>query len=120
MENGPKSEPVTIDTQKIAASPNGEAYIKNLTLNLLGQLESAERKPIKVGELAVSTNGDFPHVGLMVVEIKEDGFVRVSPAPGLATVDINAKDLYHFDDYHEAFKAALVAEQNRPNSTEVN
>lgn len=47
----------------------------------------------------------------MVCEVKENGMVRIAPAPNTPTIEIHQSELFNFNDYHEAFKVALFNEQ---------
>ena len=112
-ENQPQNK-FTIDTEKIGTSSESRMYKEEIIKTVLSRLEAHERKPVELGNIVVTLSGPYAGTGLMLVEIKADGHVRVSPGKGLPTIDLNMSDVYHFDDYHEAFKVALVAEQERP------
>ena len=66
------------------------------------------RRPIEVNKIATVLHGQYAHQGLMVVGVKEDGDVSVLPTPESdQPVDFKQSEIWDFDDYHNAFKAAL-------------
>lgn len=107
MEN---EKQFVIDTSKIRTDEKGKDFKKATIEHVLSTIE--EKKPFDVGDLVMTLEGPHAHMGLMVVEKKEDGIVRIAPAPNTPTEEIHESKLWHFDDYHEAFKVALIEEQN--------
>lgn len=99
-----------IDPKKIGKSKQAEDFKKATIKDVLEKI--GEKKPFGPGDIVTTLDGLYAHKGLMVVEIKDDGMVRIAPEPNTPTIEIPGSDLWHFDDYHEAFKAALVEEQN--------
>ncbi|MFA5926507.1 MAG: hypothetical protein WC831_06335 [Parcubacteria group bacterium] len=104
-----KKEPYIIDRSKISSSERAMKFKKATIEDILANLE--KKKPFVVSDLVATIEGPYAHIGLMVVEFKEDGMVRIAPAPNTPTVEIHESKLFHIDDYHEAFKVALVEEQ---------
>ena len=104
-----KHEKFTIDTIKISRSEKAERFKKATIENILRNLE--QKKPFGPGDFVATLEGPHAHKGLMVVEIKENGMIKIAPAPNMPTIEINEAELFHFDDYHEAFKVALIEEQ---------
>ena len=104
-----EKERFVIDTTKISQSEKAQDFKKATIEEVLENLE--QKKPFGVGDLVITLEGPHAHIGLMVVELKDDGMVRIAPAPNTPTIEIHESKLFHFDDYHEAFKVALVEEQ---------
>ena len=102
-------EKFVIDTSKISQSKAAERFKKSTIEDILSNSE--QKKSYRPGDIVTTLEGPHAHIGLMVVELKENGMVRVAPAPNTPTVEIHESKLFHFDDYHEAFKAALIEEQ---------
>jgi len=107
MEESPKR--FTIDTSKIKTDPESVASKKRTIAECLLMLE--DKKSFGPGDLVATIEGPYANIGLMVVEVNENGTTRVAPAPNTATIEIPTDKLYHIDDYHEAFKVALIEEQ---------
>lgn len=107
-----------LDTSKIGTDEEAMQFRNAVIERVLSALQ--ERKPFGVGDIVATLHGPYAHQGMMVVEIKDNGETRVAPAPNTPTVELKADDLYHFDDYHEAFKVALIEEQSRPQRKDLN
>lgn len=98
-----------IDPSKIGQSENANKFKKATIENILGSLE--KKRSYGPGDIVATLEGPHAHIGLMVVELKKDGMVRVAPAPNTPTIEIHESKIFHFDDYREAFNVALIEEQ---------
>lgn len=79
-------------------------------------LEGLEQKRVfGPGDLVTTVEGPYANQGLMVVEKRKDGTVMIAPAPNTPAIPMQESELYHFDDFHTAFRAAL---QEHPFSNE--
>lgn len=104
-----KQEYFVIDTTKISRSEKAQSFKRATIKEVLTILE--QKKPFGPSDIVTTLEGPYAHIGLMVVELKENGIVRIAPAPNMPTIEIHESKLFHFDDYHEAFKLALIEEQ---------
>jgi hypothetical protein len=98
-----------IDTTKIGTDEGAKQFRTGVIEDALSSLE--QKKAFGPGDLVTILGGPYAHQGLMVVEVREDGVTRIAPAPNFPTVEIQTDKLFHFDDYHDAFRKALIDEQ---------
>lgn len=110
MENEKEQKPFIIDTSKIGQTESAEILKKDTIQRVLINLE--QKRPFGPNDIVTTLEGPHAHKGLKVIELKENGMVRVAPAPNIPIVEIHESKLFHFDDYQEAFKLALIEEQN--------
>ncbi len=66
-----------------------------------------EKRPIKVGDFATTLNGPFDLRGLFVLKKNPEGKVLVAPEPDAEPIEFYESELWHFEDFHDAFKEAL-------------
>ena len=103
----------TIGAREIGKSKEAQEFKKATIKNVLESLRPEEKKAFGPGDLVTTLEGPYAHKGLMVVEKKDDGMVRIAPAPNTpADVEIHESKLWHLNDYSEALKVALVEEQD--------
>lgn len=108
-------ERFVVDTSKLDGD-KGRAFAKATIESVLGSMEREKLKSFGPGDLVTTLEGPYAHKGLMVVEKRTDGIVLILPAPHEVHVEIPHDQLFHFDDYHEAFKVALIeAQELNPN-----
>jgi len=86
-----KYKPFSIDTSKINTDEKSENFKKTTIEYVLNNKK--KKTAFGVGDLVTTLEGPYAHTGLLVVGKKENDMIR-------------------FDDYHEAFKVALIEEQN--------
>ena len=102
--------PVFIPTEEIGndkvsesiKKKNIEEYLKNL---------GEEKREIKPEVMVTTLTGEFKSIGLLVVECKDDGMVEVLPGPDKPAVEIHESELWHCEDYRDAFVGAMLDEQ---------
>lgn len=98
-----------IDSQKIGDDEKSKEFKLAIIKDFLKNLD--ERKELEIGELAVAIEGPYTNIGMMVIGFKDDGVVRVVPAPNMPEIEMRASDLWHFDDFDAGLKKALIEEQ---------
>lgn len=106
----PKLTPFHVDTSKLSGE-KGTLFAKAVIEQILGSMEKDKLKPFNEGDLVATLQGPYAHIGLMVIAKQEDGMTQVMPGPDAPLVTIPTAELFHFYDYHEAFKVALVEAQ---------
>ena len=109
MSERPKI-PFKIDPEKIGNDEKARSDRRRFITECLLELE--EKKPFGPGDIVTTLSGQYAEIGLKVIEVKENGMTTIIPKPDADEIEIPTADLYHFDDYHEAFKASLVHEQH--------
>ncbi len=88
-----------------------EEYLKNL---------GEEKREIKPEVMVTTLTGEFKNIGLLVVECRDDGIVEVLPGPGKPVVEIHESELWHYEDYRDAFVGAMIDEQILKRSADQN
>lgn len=74
-----------------------EEYLKRLK----------QKRVFGPGDLVTTVEGPYANKGLMVVEKKDDGTVMIAPAPNTPAMPMQESQLYHFEDFRDAFRTAL-------------
>jgi hypothetical protein len=88
--------PVSIGPTEAIESDRARNFKKGTIEQILRGMESGTRKTYNVGDIVTTAEGLYAHQGLMVVEKREDGIVRVAPAPNTPMVEIEAIRLYAY------------------------
>lgn len=92
--------------EKLSYHEGGSELLrKNAISEYLERLES--RREFGPGDLVTTMDGPYANQGLMVVEKRSDKTVLIAPAPNTAPIPMQESQLWHFEDFHDAFKAAL-------------
>ncbi|MFA5413048.1 MAG: hypothetical protein WC348_00710 [Patescibacteria group bacterium] len=66
-----------------------------------------DKRAFDRGDLVTTMDGPYANQGLMVVEKKGNGTVMIAPAPNTVAIPMQESQLWHFEDFHDAFRAAL-------------
>jgi hypothetical protein len=86
--------------------PESEALRRAFIDQRLASLEI--RRPFDVGDIVTTTvEGLYQYQGLMVIRKESDGTVFCSPASNIPPVAFEESTLWHFEDFHDAFRAAI-------------
>ena len=92
--------------EKLPYHEGGAEMLRKQTIK--ERLEGLKQKRVfGPGDLVTTIEGPYANQGLMVVEKKTDGTVMIAPAPNTPAIPMQESMLYHFDDFHDAFRAAL-------------
>lgn len=90
----------------------------NLEFFIIDYLTHLEnKKSFVAGDSVFRTQGSHAHKELVVTKIDDDGITEVLPVPDTPTFNtsplkIPSRELYHYDDYQNAFGYALAEDQH--------
>ena len=91
---------------KLSVEMGGEKAVRKFFLfEYLKNLK--EKRAFGSGDFVTTIEGEFAGQNLMVVEKLASGMVKIAPAPNMPIVELYESKLFHFEDFHDAYREAL-------------
>ncbi len=111
--NRPNEGTIGVGDGTISVSEAADKFRQGVTQNILTQELSKnpeKKKSLEVGGSAVVLEGDYAGKVLTIIK-KEGAIATLQPGPGKPTFEMDEAQVFHLDDFMNAYHVALLAQQ---------